>query len=174
MNFEKSVRGLSTSIKPRAVLFLPPPPRSRWTCPVTPQKTAKISDKKRCVLSQKLTLLPRFMTTNRWSFGDIFSSLATDNILPKPRGWDIGQRHLGGKGKVETVLWIRNYFFGSKSGCNLYSGSGLFVKNTFELQICRSSKHHKKAVFFKPVHLWIRIVDEKYIWTADNLNMAKI
>jgi hypothetical protein len=54
-------------------------------------------------------------------------------------------------------------FFGSRSGCNLYSGSGLFVKNTFELQICRSSKHHKKAVFFKPVHLWIRIVDEKYI-----------
>ncbi len=28
---------------------------------------------------------------------------------------------------------------------------------------CRSSKHRKKADFLKPVHFWIRIVDEKYI-----------
>ncbi len=56
-----------------------------------------------------------------------------------------------------AVLWIRNYlfririliwlwaYFGSGSG----SVSGLFMKNTFELQICRSSKHHKKADFFQ-------------------------
>jgi hypothetical protein len=43
----------------------------------------------------------------------------------------------------------------------------------FELEICRSSEHHKKAYFLKSVHFWIRIVDEKYIWTADNLNRAK-
>ncbi len=38
------------------------------------------------------------------------------------------------------------------SGFNLNfgpgSGSGLFMKNTFELQICRSSKHRNKADFF--------------------------
>jgi hypothetical protein len=31
----------------------------------------------------------------------------------------------------------------------------------------------KKADFLKPVHFWTWIVDEKYIWTADNLNIAK-
>jgi hypothetical protein len=38
----------------------------------------------------------------------------------------------------------------------------LFIKNKFEMHFCRSSKHHKKADFLKPVHFWIRIVDEKY------------
>jgi hypothetical protein len=39
----------------------------------------------------------------------------------------------------------------------------LIMKNTFELHLCSSSKHRKKADLFKPVHFWIRIVDEKYI-----------
>ncbi len=46
-------------------------------------------------------------------------------------------------------------------------------QKTFELQNCRSSKHRKKADFFKSVHFWIRIVDGKYIWNAENLNRKK-
>jgi hypothetical protein len=55
-------------------------------------------------------------------------------------------------------------------------GSDLFfhMKNTFELQICRSSKYCKKADFLKPIHFRIRIVDEKYIKTADNLSFLNI
>jgi hypothetical protein len=46
----------------------------------------------------------------------------------------------------QAVLWIRNsFFFGSGSNSNF--GSGLFLTNTFELQICRSSKHRKKLIF---------------------------
>jgi hypothetical protein len=51
-----------------------------------------------------------------------------------------------------SVLWIRNYynFFGSGSGFDLFGsgscfGLGLYMKNTFELQICRSFKQPKKA-----------------------------
>jgi hypothetical protein len=68
------------------------------------------------------------------------------------------------------VLWIRIYFLmdldpDSDSDLTLISDPDSdtgFMKNTFELQICRSSKHSKKADFLKPVHFWIRIIDEKY------------
>ncbi len=60
--------------------------------------------------------------------------------------------------RLQLRLQLRN-----PAGFNLNSGSGLVMKNTFELQIFRSSKHHKTAYFFKSVHFWIRIVDKKYI-----------
>jgi hypothetical protein len=55
-----------------------------------------------------------------------------------------------------------NLNFGSGSGSGSSSGSGLFMKNTFELQICRSSKHCKKLIY-KICKFLTRIVDEKYI-----------
>jgi hypothetical protein len=35
------------------------------------------------------------------------------------------------------------------------------MKNTFELQICRSSKHRKKADFLKSVHFGFGLLKEK-------------
>jgi hypothetical protein len=36
------------------------------------------------------------------------------------------------------------------------------MEKTFKRQIFRSSKHRKKLILLKPVHYWIRIVDEKH------------
>jgi hypothetical protein len=60
---------------------------------------------------------------------------------------------------TSSVVDPKLFFWGS--GFNLTFRSGLFMKNTFELQICSSSKHCKKAIvlicIFLDLDCWWKI-----------------
>ncbi len=97
------------------------------------------------VLRHKTTF-PRF--SHRWRDSDLIPQSRLDWTGPE-RFWREQKKiHNVTNSVVDPKLF---FFPGSWFGFNLNFvsgfGSGLSMKNTFELQICRLSKHHKKWFF---------------------------
>ncbi len=70
---------------------------------------------------------------------------------------------------------LLNFFFFSDPDVILISDSDPGCWWKIHLNF-RSADHINipNSDFLKPLHFWIWIVDEKYIWTADNLNMLML